>query len=131
MLRRYLQSIPTITDAHHLHIWALSTTETALTVHLVKPDPLDDDGVLRRINQELTERFPMGMRRFSSSAKICGNADLDATSLTIRKKSLRWRRTVCNILACWRLLMEPDTDQSVRVDLGACRQRSPVAAHKY
>ena len=59
-VRRYLQSIPTITDAHHLHIWALSTTETALTVHLVKPDPLDDDGVLRRINQELTERFGIG-----------------------------------------------------------------------
>ena len=59
-VRRYLQSIPTITDAHHLHIWALSTTETALTVHLVKPDPFDDDGVLRRINQELTERFGIG-----------------------------------------------------------------------
>lgn len=59
-VRRYLQSIPTITDAHHLHIWALSTTETALTVHLVKPDPFDDDGVLRRINHELTERFGIG-----------------------------------------------------------------------
>ncbi len=59
-VRLYLQSIPTITDAHHLHIWALSTTETALTVHLVKPDPFDDDGVLRRINHELTERFGIG-----------------------------------------------------------------------
>jgi cobalt-zinc-cadmium efflux system protein len=59
-VRRYLQSIPTITDAHHLHIWALSTTETALTVHLVKPDPFDDDGVLRRISHELTERFGIG-----------------------------------------------------------------------
>jgi cobalt-zinc-cadmium efflux system protein len=59
-VRRYLQSIPAITDAHHLHIWALSTTETALTVHLVKPDPSDDDGLLRRINHELTERFGIG-----------------------------------------------------------------------
>ena len=59
-VRRYLQSIPAITDAHHLHIWALSTTETALTVHLVKPDPSEDDGLLRRINQELTERFGIG-----------------------------------------------------------------------
>ena len=59
-VRRYLQSIPAIADAHHLHIWALSTTETALTVHLVKPDPADDDGLLRRINQELTERFGIG-----------------------------------------------------------------------
>jgi cobalt-zinc-cadmium efflux system protein len=59
-VRRYLQSIPAIADAHHLHIWALSTTETALTVHLVKPDPADDDGLLRKINQELTERFGIG-----------------------------------------------------------------------
>jgi cobalt-zinc-cadmium efflux system protein len=59
-VRRYLQNIPTIIDAHHLHIWALSTTETALTVHLVKPDPSDDDGLLQRINHELTERFGIG-----------------------------------------------------------------------
>jgi cobalt-zinc-cadmium efflux system protein len=59
-VRRYLQNIPTITDAHHLHIWALSTTETALTVHLVKPDPSDDDGLLQSINHELTERFGIG-----------------------------------------------------------------------
>jgi cobalt-zinc-cadmium efflux system protein len=59
-VRRYLQNIPAITEAHHLHIWALSTTETALTVHLVKPDPSDDDGLLRRINHELTERFGIG-----------------------------------------------------------------------
>ena len=59
-VRRYLRNIPAITDAHHLHIWALSTTETALTVHLVKPDPSDDDGLLRRINHELTERFGIG-----------------------------------------------------------------------
>jgi len=59
-VRRYLQNIPTITDAHHLHIWALSTTETALTVHLVKPDPSDDDGLLQRINRELIERFGIG-----------------------------------------------------------------------
>jgi cobalt-zinc-cadmium efflux system protein len=59
-VRHYLQSIPAITDAHHLHIWALSTTETALTVHLVKPDPADDDDLLRRINHELAERFGIG-----------------------------------------------------------------------
>jgi cobalt-zinc-cadmium efflux system protein len=59
-VRRYLQSIPAITNAHHLHIWALSTTETALTVHLVKPDPANDDGLLRSINHELVERFGIG-----------------------------------------------------------------------
>jgi cobalt-zinc-cadmium efflux system protein len=56
-VRRYLEGIPAVANAHHLHIWALSTTETALTVHLVKPDPSDDDGLLQQINRELAERF--------------------------------------------------------------------------
>ncbi len=28
-----------ITDVHHIHIWAISTTENALTAHIVIPDP--------------------------------------------------------------------------------------------
>jgi cobalt-zinc-cadmium efflux system protein len=59
-VREYLSGIPGVTNAHHLHIWALSTTETALTVHLVKPNPANDDGVLSLIHQELEERFHIG-----------------------------------------------------------------------
>jgi cobalt-zinc-cadmium efflux system protein len=59
-VRDYLGGVPGITNAHHLHIWALSTTETALTVHLVKPDPANDDGVLNQIHRELEERFHIG-----------------------------------------------------------------------
>lgn len=33
-----ISSTPGITSFHHLHIWALSTTETALTVHIIVPD---------------------------------------------------------------------------------------------
>ena len=42
---------------HDLHIWALSTTQTALTVHLVKPDAEVDDGLLARAGNELREKF--------------------------------------------------------------------------
>jgi cobalt-zinc-cadmium efflux system protein len=59
-VREYLSGIRGVTNAHHLHIWALSTTETALTVHLVKPDPANDDGVLSLIHQELESRFHIG-----------------------------------------------------------------------
>ena len=38
-------------------IWAMSTTEVALTVHLVKPDAVIDDAFLARIANELLERF--------------------------------------------------------------------------
>jgi cobalt-zinc-cadmium efflux system protein len=35
----------------------MSTTETALTVHLVKPDPEDDDEILEKAGNELHDRF--------------------------------------------------------------------------
>jgi cobalt-zinc-cadmium efflux system protein len=57
MVQQYLASLPGVTAVHDLHIWAMSTTETALTVHLVKPDAVIDDELLYRINAELREQF--------------------------------------------------------------------------
>jgi len=37
-VKGYLQNIEGCTDVHDLHIWAMSTTETALTAHLVLKD---------------------------------------------------------------------------------------------
>ena len=37
-VRVYLQSLPAVVEVHDLHIWPMSTTETALTCHLVMPD---------------------------------------------------------------------------------------------
>lgn len=34
-VRTDLQAVPGVTDVHHVHIWAMSTTENALTAHLV------------------------------------------------------------------------------------------------
>ena len=56
-IRAYLSNLPGIIGAHDLHIWAMSTTETALTAHLVKPDPKDDDALIEKASRELKERF--------------------------------------------------------------------------
>ena len=53
----YLAGLPGIEAVHDLHIWAMSTTEIALTVHLVKPDAVIDDLLLVQINNELRELF--------------------------------------------------------------------------
>ena len=56
-IRDYLAAQPGIQEVHDLHVWAMSTTESALTAHLVKPDPADDDGLLTRAAAELHDRF--------------------------------------------------------------------------
>lgn len=52
-----LQALPGVESIHHLHIWALSTTENALTVHLIKPDPGSDDEVIEQATRMLNHEF--------------------------------------------------------------------------
>ena len=59
-VRDYLAGLPGVVDVHDLHVWGLSTTETALTAHLVKPDATVDDEWLARVSGELHDRFHIG-----------------------------------------------------------------------
>jgi cobalt-zinc-cadmium efflux system protein len=53
----YLSSVPGVQAVHDLHIWAMSTTDSALTAHLVKPELENDDAMLAQIRSEISERF--------------------------------------------------------------------------
>lgn len=56
----YIGALPGVQAVHDLHIWAMSTTEAALTVHLVMPRPPADDEFLSGICAELKRRFEIG-----------------------------------------------------------------------
>jgi cobalt-zinc-cadmium efflux system protein len=56
----YLRALPGVAAVHDLHIWALSTTETALTVHLVRPEGSGGDAFLAEICEALRRRFAIG-----------------------------------------------------------------------
>ena len=56
----WLAGQPGVAEVHDLHIWAISTTETALTAHLVRPGAAVDDGFLNAVQRGLRERFGIG-----------------------------------------------------------------------
>jgi cobalt-zinc-cadmium efflux system protein len=53
----YLSALPGVIEVHDLHIWAMSTTETALTVHLVRPGAAIDDAFVMETTRNLEHRF--------------------------------------------------------------------------
>ncbi len=57
VVRTYLSERAGVTQIHDLHIWSMSTAETALTAHLVIPGGHPGDGFLAQICQELRDRF--------------------------------------------------------------------------
>jgi cobalt-zinc-cadmium efflux system protein len=59
-VRAYLAGLPEVAGIHHVHIWALSTTEVALTAHLIKRSATLDDALLARIREDLLHRYGIG-----------------------------------------------------------------------
>lgn len=55
-VRDFLVNLPEVSDVHDLHIWALSTTETALTVHLVTRYATGTDFIMT-IREKLRDHF--------------------------------------------------------------------------
>jgi len=53
----FLRQCAGVTEIHDLHIWGMSTTESALTVHLVMPSGYPGDAFIDGISKTLRERF--------------------------------------------------------------------------
>ncbi len=56
-IRHYLTGLPQVQSIHDLHVWAISTTETALSVHLVVVVEKLDNQLLSDIQKQLHDRF--------------------------------------------------------------------------
>jgi cobalt-zinc-cadmium efflux system protein len=59
-VRAHLEGRAGVEASHDLHIWAMSTTETALTCHLVMPKGHPGDAFLAELCHELQHRFGIG-----------------------------------------------------------------------
>ncbi|MHB0991577.1 MAG: cation diffusion facilitator family transporter [Burkholderiales bacterium] len=56
-VRVYLKALDGVSEVHDLHVWAMSTTETALTAHLIMPSGYPDGNFLNRVSDALEDRF--------------------------------------------------------------------------
>jgi cobalt-zinc-cadmium efflux system protein len=72
-VKSFLEQLPGVAEIHHLHVWGLSTTETACTAHVVKREPQLDDQLLKEIAHELHERF--GIEHTTIQFERCDGPD--------------------------------------------------------
>jgi cobalt-zinc-cadmium efflux system protein len=56
-VKKFLTSQKGITAVHDLHIWPMSTTETALTCHLLMPGGHPGDAFLHKLTHDLAHKF--------------------------------------------------------------------------
>jgi cobalt-zinc-cadmium efflux system protein len=59
-VRAFLEEVPDVEQVHDLHVWAMSTNETALTVHLVMPGGHPGDPFVAGVCDHLRRRFRIG-----------------------------------------------------------------------
>jgi len=63
-VREWLSAQPGVEGMHDLHIWPTSTTETALTAHLLMSEPPQDDQFLHQLALQLKEKFNISHATF-------------------------------------------------------------------
>ncbi|MFC3100340.1 cation diffusion facilitator family transporter [Altererythrobacter lauratis] len=59
-VRGFLEGLPGVASLHDLHIWPMSTTETAMSVHLVMPAGHPGDAFLHDLAEELAHHYAIG-----------------------------------------------------------------------
>ena len=71
-VRGYLEALPGVAEVHDLHIWAISTTGTALTAHLVCPGGHPGDEWIERAARDIGQRFGIGHVTLQIELGNCG-----------------------------------------------------------
>lgn len=76
-VKNYLSTLPQVSEVHDLHVWAMSTSEIALTVHLVMCNGYPGEDFLHRVAEELHHEFAIqhSTIQIETAAKMCALSD--------------------------------------------------------
>ena len=85
-IHEYLVGLPNVKSVHHLHIWGLSTTDVAMTVHVVLEQPELNNELLLRIRQELRDHY--GIAHATIQFESCENEICFAKRCTLDSCSM-------------------------------------------
>ncbi len=72
-VQRFLADLPGVAEVNDLHIWGMSTTETALTVHLIMPEGYPGDAFITSVADRLRERFAIQHSTLQIGTERLGN----------------------------------------------------------
>lgn len=72
-VEKYLAALPEVREVHDLHVWSMSTTEVALTAHLVLPWPAAMPGFLGSLQHDLQHEF--GIHHITIQFEDCAGAE--------------------------------------------------------
>jgi cobalt-zinc-cadmium efflux system protein len=77
---REIRSVNGVVDVHDLHIWSLSSDDSALSCHLVIDDmqTSESEPILHQVNKILAERFHIHHTTIQFEHKRCAAADMCA-----------------------------------------------------
>ena len=75
-VRVFLENLEGVTSVHDLHVWAMSTTENALTAHLVMPQGHPGDAFIAHVSHELAHRFKIAHPTFQIELGDAGSCAL-------------------------------------------------------
>ena len=80
-VRKYLEGLAGVVRIHDLHIWPISTTEVALTCHIIMPKGHPDDSFMAKVAEELREKFGISHTTLQSELGMEEDCALEPTEV--------------------------------------------------
>ncbi len=76
-VKNYLSALPGVSAVHDLHVWAMSSSDIALTVHLVMRDGHPGDDFLNRVAEALHDNFAIehATIQIETGSLVCALSD--------------------------------------------------------